>query len=139
MRPSRRAVAVMLSVDTNVLVRVLVDDASALDQCRSARQTLSTAGAVYVTQVVQIETVWVLSSAYGLDKQAILQTLIKIAGHPAFSLQRSDTFNAALQHYQAGHGDFADCVILAESASAGHELATFDRKLGKLAGARLVS
>lgn len=129
----------MLSVDTNVLVRALVDDASAFDQCRSARQTLSAAGAVYVTQVVQIETVWVLSSAYGLDKSVIQETLMKIAGHPAFSLQRPDVFNAALQYYRAGHGDFADCVILAESASAGHELATFDRKLAKLAGARLVS
>lgn len=129
----------MLSVDTNVLVRVLVDDPSALEQCRSARQTLSAAGAVYVTQVVQIETVWVLASAYGLDKLAIQETLMKIAGHPAFSLQRPDAFNAAFQYYQAGHGDFADCMILAESASAGHELATFDRKLEKLAGTRLVS
>lgn len=135
----RPVVAVMLSVDTNVLVRVLVDDPAAPEQCRSARQTLSAAGAVYVTQVVQIETVWVLASAYGLDKLVIQETLMKIAEHPAFSLQRPDAFNAALQYFQAGHGDFADCMILTESASSGHELATFDRKLGKLAGTRLVS
>jgi len=30
-------------------------------------------------------------------------------------------------------------MILAESAGAGHELVTFDRKLGKLAGARTLS
>jgi predicted nucleic-acid-binding protein len=128
----------MLSVDTNVLVRVLVDDPTAPDQCHRARQTVGAAGAVYVTQVVQIETVWVLSGAYGLDKRAIQETLTKIAEHPAFSLQQPEEFNAALQYYRAGRADFADCMILAESASAGYELATFDRKLGKLAGARLV-
>jgi len=129
----------MLAVDTNVLVRVLVDDPTAPDQCRSARQTVSEAGAVFVAQVVQIETVWVLASAYGLDKMAIQKVLEAIAGHPAFSLQRPEVFHAALQYYLAGHADFADCMILAESAGAGCELATFERKLAKLAGTRLVS
>jgi len=39
----------------------------------------------------------------------------------------------------AGHPDFADCIILAESAEASCELLTFDRKLGKLPGTRLMS
>ncbi|MDP1653805.1 MAG: type II toxin-antitoxin system VapC family toxin [Rhodocyclaceae bacterium] len=129
----------MLAVDTNVLVRVLVDDAAAPEQCRNARLAVSEAGEVYVAQVVQIETVWVLASAYGLGKAAIQETLGVIASHPAFSLQRPDVFQVALQLFRSGHADFADCVILAESASAGHELATFDRKLGKLPGTRLVS
>lgn len=137
--PSRRAGAVMLAVDTNVLVRVLVDDPTAPEQCRAARQIVAAAGKVYVAQVVQIETVWVLASAYGLDKVSLQNTLGVIADHPAISVQRPEVFAAALGYFEAGHGDFADCVILAESALAGCELATFDRKLGKLAGTRLVS
>jgi predicted nucleic-acid-binding protein len=129
----------MLAVDTNVLVRVLVDDPEAPDQCRAARRVVSEAGAVYIPQVVQIETVWVLGSAYGLDKVAIQEALGTLAAHPAFSLQRPEVFGAALQHFLVGQADFADCMILAESTSAGHELATFDRKLGKLPGTRLVS
>ena len=129
----------MLAVDTNVLVRVLVDDPAAPDQCRAARQTVAEAGKVYVAQVVQIETVWVLASAYGLDKASLQKTLGVIADHPAISLQRPEVFKAALGHFQSGHGDFADCVILAESTLAGHELTTFDRKLGKLAGTRLLA
>jgi len=128
----------MLAVDTNVLVRVLVDDPTALDQCRAAREAVSAAGEIYVSQVVQIEAVWVLTSAYGLSKAALQGTLGAVAKHPAFHLQRPEVFQAALQHYLAGHADFADCMILAESASAGHELATFDRKLGKLPGTRLI-
>lgn len=129
----------MLAVDTNVLVRVLVDDPTAPDQCRAARQAVAEAGKVYVAQVVQIETAWVLAGAYGLSKASLRKALGVIAAHPAISLQRPEVFAVALGHFQAGHGDFADCVILAESATVGCELATFDRKLSKLAGARLVS
>jgi len=128
----------MLAIDTNVLVRVLVDDSTALDQCRAARQVVSEAGEVFVSQVVQIETVWVLVSAYGLNKTRLQDTLGAIARHPAFHLQRREMFQAALQNYLATNSDFADCMILAESVGAGHQLATFDRKLGKLPGARLV-
>jgi predicted nucleic-acid-binding protein len=128
----------LLAVDTNVLVRVLVDDPTAPDQCRATRQAVSEAGEVFVSQVVQIETVWVLVSAYGLSKTSLQHTLGAIADHPAFHLQRREVFQAALQNYLAANTDFADCMILAESASAGHELVTFDRKLGKLPGARLI-
>jgi len=128
----------LLAVDTNVLVRVLVDDPTALDQCRAARHVVSEAGEVFVSQVVQVETVWVLVSAYGLNKTSLQHTLGAIARHPAFHLQRRDVFQAALQIYLTVHADFADCMILAESVGAGHQLATFDRKLGKLPGARLV-
>ncbi|MDP1612902.1 MAG: type II toxin-antitoxin system VapC family toxin [Sulfuritalea sp.] len=129
----------MLAVDTNVLVRVLVDDPTALDQCRVARQTVSDAGEIFVSQVVQIETAWVLVKAYGLNKKRLQDTFGAIAIHPAFHLQRRDVFLSALQHHLTGSADFADCVILAESVNAGHELVTFDRKLGKLAGARLIA
>lgn len=128
----------MLAVDTNVLVRVLVDDATAAEQCRVARQAVSEAGEVFVSQVVQIETVWVLASAYGLSKARLQVALAAIASHPAFHLQRPEMFHAALQQYLVGHADFADCMILAESIGAGCELATFDRKLGKSPGTLLI-
>lgn len=128
----------MLSVDTNVLIRVLVDDPSAPEQCRIARQAVSDAGEVFVCQVVQTETVWVLASAYGLSKKRLRDTLAAVADHPAFHLQRRDIFRAALENYAVSSADFADCMILAESVSADCELISFDRQLGKLAGVRLL-
>ena len=128
----------MLALDTNVLVRVLVDDPSAPEQCQAARRAVSEAGEVAISQIVQIETVWVLAGAYGLGKSALQGILGIVAEHPAFHLQRPEIFGAGLQHYLAGHGDFADCTILAERAAADCELATYDRKLAKLAGTRLI-
>jgi predicted nucleic-acid-binding protein len=53
--------------------------------------------------------------------------------------QRRGVFLSAMQTYITGSADFADCVILAEGGLAGYESVTFDRKLGKLAGARLLA
>lgn len=129
----------MLALDTNVLVRVLVDDPSAPDQCQRARRAVSEAGEVMISQVVQIETVRVLASAYGLDRQALQGVLGTVAAHPAFHLQRPEVFQSGLERYLDGHGDFAACVILAEGAAANFELATFDRKLARLPGTRLLA
>lgn len=129
----------MLAVDTNVLVRILVDYPTAPDLCRAARQAVSAAGEAFVCQVAQTETVWALVSAYDLSKKTLQETLGAIADHPAFHLQRRDVFVSALQSYLTASADFADCMILAESAGAGHELVTFDRKLGRLAGARMLT
>jgi len=128
----------VLALDTNVLVRVLIDDPDAPAQCATARAEVQAAGEAYVAQVVQIETVWVLSGAYGLDKGTLMKVLHTVLDHPAFHLQRPEIFRAALAYYRAGHADFADCMILAESVATGGELASFDRKLGKLAGVRLL-
>ena len=128
----------MLALDTNVLVRVLVDDPTALDQCRTARQIVSEAGEVSVAQIVQIETAWVLTSAYGLSRTSLCEVMAKLAAHPAFHLQRLSILLAALQVFGDAHSDFADCMILAESAAEGCELATFDRKFARLPGTLLV-
>lgn len=128
----------MVAVDTNVLVRVLVDDPTAPEQCLAARQMVSEAREVLVSQIVQIETAWVLAGAYGLSRAALRAVMEKLAAHPAFHLQRLPILLAALQHFGEAQADFADCMILAESAEAGCELATFDRKFFRLPGTRLV-
>jgi predicted nucleic-acid-binding protein len=56
----------VIAVDTNVLVRVLVDDPGQKAQVAAARSQVKRAGQVWVAQIVQAETVWVLESAYGL-------------------------------------------------------------------------
>jgi predicted nucleic-acid-binding protein len=128
----------VLALDTNVLVRILIDDPDASTQCATARAEVQAAGEAYVSQVVQIETVWVLIGAYGLNKATLLKVLHTVVDHPAFHLQRQEIFRAALETYRAGHADFADGMILAESEAANAQLASFDRKLGQLAGVRLL-
>ena len=47
----------MISIDTNVCVRILINDASEPEQSLLARALAKTAGSVFVSQIVQVETV----------------------------------------------------------------------------------
>ena len=71
----------MIAVDTNVLVRVLVDDPGQKAQVAAARSQAKRAGQVWVAQIVQAETVWVLESAYDLDRTTILRVPSSLGLH----------------------------------------------------------
>lgn len=73
----------MIAIDTNVLVRALTDDEESPDQTEQARALINKAGRVFVPQVVQVEFVWVLEQAYGLDKQQIIEALEVLSKNPA--------------------------------------------------------
>lgn len=128
----------MIAVDTNVLVRVLVDDPGEAAQVRAARACVRRARKVFVPQIVQAESVWVLESAYGLAKSQVIAVLGQLQHNLAFELQRRETFARALAAWRMGGADFADYLILAEPETAGRSLYTFDRKLGQAKGATLV-
>ncbi len=128
----------MLAVDTNVLVRVLVDDPGAQKQCAAARQLVGDSTAIYISQIVQVETIWVLESAYRFDREAVTSALTGLARNEAFVLQRREVFVEALHEMSISAVDFSDCLILTEARAEKADLATFDKKLGKLPGSKLV-
>ena len=125
----------MIAVDTNVLIRILVDDPDAALQMQSARALLAKSEVVYVPQIVQVETVWVLESAYCFDKSAICKILDHLLYHPQFQLQAADSFKSAVTLFNQHSADFSDCLILTESTSQKLQLFTFDKKLSRLKGA----
>ena len=130
----------MVSVDTNVLVRILIDDPAQQQQNEWARSLVhNCAQKIYITQIVQVECVWVLRAVYRLDKSAIIGILNHLVSNEMFVLQRLDLFKTAFYLYQRSQAGFSDCLILAESQAAKTELFTFDKKLLKLAGTKRVS
>jgi len=124
----------MIAVDTNVLVRALVDDPGEPRQTAVARARLKQAKQVYVPQIVQVEMVWVLEVAHGLTKEEILAVLEHLRDNAAFQMQNHDQFDAALGEYKSGSADFADYLILAESKARAASLLTFDKRLLKATG-----
>ena len=128
----------MLALDTHVLIRILIDDPTALKQCAAARKLASAAGRVYVSQVVQIESVWVLESVYGVTRVELAAALDTLLSNQSFVLQDPGIIRAALKEFRSGGADFADYVILMQARAEHIDLATFDRKLSREAGTRLV-
>lgn len=127
----------MIALDTNVLVRFLVED-DPLQSDRAAglvERVVEAGDRLFVSEVVMCELVWVLKGAYGFRRQQIADTLADLlrARHLVFS--GNDRLWRALRAFDAGRGDFADYVILEQARGADCDaVATFDRALQKEGG-----
>ncbi len=128
----------MIAVDTSVLVRLLVDDASEPAQPVAARALAREAGAVHVPLVVLVETVWVLETCYGLDRAQVLGILTHLSANDAYRLEAPKRCEAALAQFRDNAVDFSDCLILAGCRDAELALYTFDKRLSRLDGAEPV-
>ena len=127
----------MIALDTNVLVRFLVED----DQKQAAaaaaliERVIADGDTIFVSDVVVCETVWVMSVSYNVGRKeiaAVLRSLIR-ARHVTF--RAADQLIRALEAYEAGKGDFADYLIREHArASDCEHVATFDRVLLKERG-----
>lgn len=123
----------MKAIDTNVLLRILVDDPSNQKQCLIARQTVANLQKVYVSQVSQMELGWILKRDYSFTKNDIIALFESLLINSAFELQNRTVFAQAIKYYHDSTADFSDCIILAEAIEANAiPLITFDKKLAKL-------
>ena len=116
------------SLDTNVIVRLVTADDP--DQTRHAKD-LVTAGPVFVTKTVLLETEWVLRVAYNLERDVLAGSLRAFLGLPQVSVEDETKVAQALAAYAAGM-DFADALHLT-SSPAGSRFASFDRDLRRRA------
>ena len=121
----------MIALDTNVLVRFLVDDDPA--QCRRARALVKRAtnrGGVFISDIVLCETVWVLSRAYRLPRKDICGVLRQLLMAREVALPSPDAAARAFDAYEQRKGDFADYLIREHAEAAGcRTVATFDKTL----------
>ena len=131
----------MPALDTNVLVRFLVQD----DAVQGAAATRLIQGAVlsgsalFVPVTVLLELEWVLRSAFGFDKPTVMQAMFGLLGSFELGFESEGAVEAALWQYSQHSADFADCLHAALAGQAGEQpLWTFDRAAAKLPGAALL-
>lgn len=132
----------MAALDTNVLVRFLVDDDP--KQAAAARRLLAGAVAagepLFVPVTVAIELEWVLRSRYAMPKDEIVATFSRLLSTSELMFESEDALEIALAMHADAAADFSDCLHAALARRAGHApLWTFDRAAAKVAGARLVA
>ncbi len=118
----------MISLDTNVVVRFLVNDAP--QQNRRARKLID-AGNVRISPTVLLEAEWVLRALYGQAPDGIQESFRSLLGLPGVLAEEPQRVARALAWYGTGL-DFADALHLAFAPSGG-SFATFDAKLARRA------
>ncbi len=114
-----------ITVDTNVLVRAVVQDDE--KQARTAARVLKNADAVAIALPCLCEFVWVLTRVYSFGRQDITDALDALLDAGNVVVNRP-AVEAGLAVLNAG-GDFADGVIAYEGSWLGGEtFVSFDQK-----------
>lgn len=130
----------MIALDTNLLVRFLVQDDP--EQARLATdliEQLTDDASGFVSREVLIELVWVLERAYRLGRTEIATALDGLLATTELQIEGADQVGPALELYRNEGFGFADLMIAAAARRVGaSELVTFDRKAARLPGVRLL-
>src|SRR5690606_8447544 len=98
----------MAALDTNVLVRYLVqDDAGQLAAAtRLIRKCVSAGQSLFVPVSVTVELEWVLRSTYGFDKGDVVQVLSSLLSSVELIFQDERALEVALLLFRKGSADF---------------------------------
>jgi len=122
----------MIALDTNVLIRLLVEDDP--DQALRARELIESVSEkgerCYVGDPVLCELEWVLESVYRASRKDVLSALTQVFRNAVFEVEDPQTVAKALEAFATGKGDFSDCLLGARAKARGAETTyTFDRSL----------
>jgi predicted nucleic-acid-binding protein len=126
----------MRAVDTNVLLRLAVRDEPR--QVEAAETFV--AGGAWVSRLVLVEFVWVLTSVYAFGRAEVGTAVEVLLNHAQLTVEDSDVVVAALAQFtKVSAVGFSDCLVLEGARKAGHlPLGTFDRELARLDGVQLL-
>jgi predicted nucleic-acid-binding protein len=133
---------VAASLDTNVLVRLIVRDDEQQTQVASklleghARKSES----LFVPVTVALELEWVLRSRYKFTKAEIILTLSSLLTTFELEFESEGALEQALASYEHGGADYADCLHLAlASKEKALPFLTFDAGAAKEVGAKMLT
>jgi predicted nucleic-acid-binding protein len=129
----------VFAIDTNVLVRLLVDDPSDPEQCVVAREFVALQQQVMIPESALLESVWVLQRLFGVTRINLKIVLGEMMRNSRYRFERPSVAMAAIDLFIETQLDFGDCLIHAACGAAATELMTFDKRLSKVPGARLLS
>ena len=122
----------MIILDTNVLVRLLVEDdeeqthkaLGILRICRERRECC------VVTLPTLCELLWVLRRAYKVPRSELALVVKNLLDDDLYHVDYRGSVQKALERFRAGRADFADYLIGARGRACGGEIVyTFDQAL----------
>lgn len=131
----------MIGIDTNILLRLWQNDDPAQNKRIEASLTAhgGMPGSLRVTDVVLVDSVWTLKSAFEQDKHAQSLAVRSLLEETAFAFEDREAVAAALSLFDAGSCGFADCLVVARHIRQGCDFtASFDRGMRKLPGVKVL-
>ena len=129
----------MIALDTNILLRYLVEDDDA--QAALARRFIETHLSIdlpgFISTVALIECIWVLDDTYRTPRDVIVKIVEQLLMTPQIVIENKA---AVLRAVQCPKGDLADLLIHETGKDFGAtKTITFDKKFARLAGVELLA
>lgn len=127
----------MIGLDTNVLLRWLLDESILADDAPEqsqlvSRTILESDEIFFVNHVVLAETIWVLQNKVGQSRKVIEEIVVRLLHSSNVESENADTVERALAAFVSGKADFADYLIAEVNRASGCSTTlTFDRKAAK--------
>jgi predicted nucleic-acid-binding protein len=124
----------MKALDTNVLVRFLInDDKFQAARVRSIFEQAEQEGQVFFVAVpVVLELLWVLAAVYERPREAILNAVEQLTMLPILRFEDSDRLRRFVVQGRAANADLADILIGLSGAALGCDATlTFDQKAAR--------
>lgn len=103
----------MKALDTNVLVRLLTkDDLRQAKRALDMIEAVEAAGeAVFISNPVLMEMSWVLRSAYGYPREAIIAAIEQLSASPTFEFESRELVSDLVAAAKSSSLDIADLII----------------------------
>ena len=122
----------MIGVDTNVLVRaVLEDDPKEASVAKKLLLQLADNKKLFISSYAILEMVWVLK-VKGLSRQIIYEAVLDLMDSNGVVIGNREIITVAIQRYLKGKADFGDYLIISEGEFYDTpKLASFDKTLCK--------
>ncbi len=119
----------MIGIDTNVLLRYLVqDEPTQSSAANNLLDHLSAENPGWICIAVLLETVWSLAKTYKFNREQIGSVLDRLLASQDVSLEHSDQVQRALTLYRGTRTGFTDCLIAVCAKAAGCErIVTLDK------------
>ena len=124
----------MIGIDTNVLVRYIVQDDPKQSKIATKliESRLSIADKGFISSIVLCEVVWVLKRLYRQTKDRLLLVVKAILEAEAFEVEHRDCVWRAYYDFDEGLADFSDYYLARIDKSCGASFTvTFDERAQK--------
>lgn len=124
----------MIGLDTNILVRYLVQDDAAQSKLATKfiEKNCTDSEPGIIGHIVLCELSWVLESNYQQSRDQITNVIEQILQVSQLAIPNADTVWRALGDYKSSNADFSDHLIARINQATGCEYTlTFDKKAAK--------
>lgn len=118
----------MKMLDTNYALRFILRDNE--ETAQLVRDEIIS-GAVFVSDAVLAEVVYVLSKVYKIERNMVSKSVLAFVEITNVITQNQKVVRKCMQYYSETSFDFVDCLLAAYHYEEDHEICTFDKKLKK--------